>query len=106
MLGKAGLPKSILVDCSHDNSAKQPERQPEVVRAVLEQLTAGSTSIMGVMVESNLSSGNQPFPQPKDKLRYGVSITDACIGWETTVEVLENLAIAVSARRERADLVA
>ena len=84
LLAKAGLPQSILVDCSHDNSAKQPEKQPEVVRAVLEQLIAGSASIMGVMVESNLGRGNQPFPQSKENLRYGVSITDACIDWETT----------------------
>ena len=55
-----------------------------MVRAVLEQLIAGSASIMGVMVESNLGRGNQAFPQPKENLRYGVSITDACIDWATT----------------------
>ena len=84
LLAKAGLPKSILVDCSHDNSAKQPERQPEVLRAVLAQIVAGNTSIMGAMVESNLGAGNQAFPQPLDRLKYGVSITDACIDWPTT----------------------
>lgn len=98
LLAKAGLPKSILVDCSHDNSAKQPERQPEVVRAVLEQLTAGSSSIMGVMVESNLGAGNQPFPQPKEKLRYGVSITDACIDWPTTESLIREVHAALSPR--------
>jgi 3-deoxy-7-phosphoheptulonate synthase len=91
LLAKAGLPKSILVDCSHDNSSKQPERQPEVVRAVLDQLTAGSSSIMGAMVESNLGAGSQPFPQAKEKLRYGVSITDACIDWPTTEALIREI---------------
>ncbi len=62
LLAKAGLPKSILVDCSHDNSAKKPELQPEVMRAILAQITAGNTSIMGAMVESNLGAGSQTFP--------------------------------------------
>lgn len=84
LLAQAGLPKSILVDCSHDNSAKQPERQPEVMRELLGQITAGCASLMGAMIESNLGAGSQAFPQPKDHLRYGVSITDACIDWPTT----------------------
>ena len=84
MLEKASLPKSILVDCSHDNSAKKPELQPDVMRQLLAQITAGNHSIMGAMVESNLSAGSQPFPQPKANLRYGVSITDACIDWPST----------------------
>jgi 3-deoxy-7-phosphoheptulonate synthase len=84
LLDKAGLPKAILVDCSHDNSAKQPERQPEVLRTVLAQIAAGNTSIMGAMIESNLFAGNQPFPQPRERLRYGVSITDPCIDWPAT----------------------
>src|SRR5690606_32461364 len=74
LLAKAGLPKSILVDCSHDNSSKQPQRQPDVTREVLAQIVAGNNSIMGAMLESNLGAGNQPFPQPKENLRYGVSI--------------------------------
>jgi 3-deoxy-7-phosphoheptulonate synthase len=86
------------VDCSHDNSAKQPERQPEVVRQILEQLKAGSTSIMGVMVESNLGAGSQSFPQPKDKLRYGVSITDACIDWATTEALAREIHAALAPR--------
>src|SRR5213078_818000 len=87
LLAKAGLTKSILVDCSHDNSAKQPERQPEVMRELLAQIKAGNTSIIGAMVESNIAGGSQPFPQAKDKLRYGVSITDACIDWGTTASL-------------------
>jgi 3-deoxy-7-phosphoheptulonate synthase len=84
LLAKAGLPKSILVDCSHDNSAKKPELQPQVMRQLLAQITAGNRSIMGAMVESNLGAGSQPFPQPKTNLRYGVSITDGCIDWPAT----------------------
>lgn len=90
ILTKAGLPKAILVDASHDNSSKQPERQPEVVHALLAQITAGNTSIMGAMVESNLGAGNQPFPQPLDKLTYGVSITDGCIDWATTEKLVRD----------------
>ena len=92
------MPKSILVDCSHDNSAKQPERQPEVLRALLAQISAGNQSIMGAMVESNLESGSQPFPQPKEKLRYGVSITDGCIGWETTDALIREVHAGLAAR--------
>jgi 3-deoxy-7-phosphoheptulonate synthase len=98
LLAKAGLPKSILVDCSHDNSAKQPERQPEVLRALLAQIAAGNTSIMGAMVESNLLAGNQPFPQPKDQLLYGVSITDGCIDWETTEALVREIHASLAPR--------
>ncbi len=98
LLAQAGLPKSILVDCSHDNSAKQPERQPEVVREVLAQITAGNKSIMGAMVESNIGAGSQPFPQPKEKLTYGISITDSCIDWPTTEKLVRELHAALASR--------
>ena len=98
LLAKAGLIKSILVDCSHDNSAKQPERQPEVMQELLQQIAAGNTSIMGAMIESNLDAGNQPFPQPKEKLRYGVSITDGCIDWPTTEKLVRDLHTALAPR--------
>ncbi len=98
LLAKAGLPKAVLVDCSHDNSAKQPERQPEVMRALLAQMAAGNTSIMGAMLESNLSAGNQPFPQPRAQLRYGVSITDACIDWPTTESLVREIHAALAPR--------
>jgi 3-deoxy-7-phosphoheptulonate synthase len=98
LLVKAGLTKSILVDCSHDNSAKQPERQPEVMRQILAQIAAGNTSIIGAMVESNLEGGSQAFPQPKDKLRYGVSITDACIDWTTTAALVREIHSALAPR--------
>ncbi len=98
LLAKAGLPKAILVDCSHDNSAKQPARQPEVVRELLQQVAAGNTSIMGAMVESNLEAGSQPFPQPKENLRYGVSITDGCIDWTTTENLIREVHAALAPR--------
>ncbi|MBL9189187.1 MAG: 3-deoxy-7-phosphoheptulonate synthase [Opitutaceae bacterium] len=98
LLAKAGLPKAILVDCSHDNSAKKPELQPEVLRALLDQITAGNTSIMGAMIESNLGVGNQPFPQPKENLRYGVSITDGCIDWPTTEKLIRDLHAGLASR--------
>jgi 3-deoxy-7-phosphoheptulonate synthase len=84
LLEKAGLTKAILVDCSHDNSAKQPERQPEVLREIMGQIAAGNTSIIGAMIESNLAAGAQAFPRPREQLLYGVSITDSCIDWPTT----------------------
>lgn len=83
-LKKAGLKEAIMIDCSHGNSSKQPEKQPEVLDAIIAQVEAGDDSIIGAMVESNLNAGSQEFPAPKDQLRYGVSITDACIDWDTT----------------------
>jgi 3-deoxy-7-phosphoheptulonate synthase len=96
LLLKANLAKAILVDCSHDNSSKQPGRQPEVMRALLGQIAGGSTSLMGAMVESNLFAGNQPFPQPLSQLKYGVSITDACIDWPTTAALVHEIHAALA----------
>ena len=84
------------MDASHDNSRKQPERQPEVVRDLIGQLAAGNRSIMGMMIESNLHAGAQPFPQPKENLKYGVSITDGCIDWETTEKLVRELHSALA----------
>ena len=97
-LTKAGLIPSILVDCSHDNSAKKPERQPDVLRELLAQIAAGNTALMGAMIESNLEAGSQPFPQPRENLRYGVSITDGCIGWATTEALVRELHAALAPR--------
>jgi 3-deoxy-7-phosphoheptulonate synthase len=63
---------------------------------VLAQVTAGSTALMGAMIESNLEAGSQPFPQPRDRLRYGVSITDGCIGWATTEALVRELHAALA----------
>lgn len=98
LLGRAGLHRSILVDCAHDNSAKQPERQPEVMRELLAQISAGNTSIMGAMIESNLGAGSQPFPQPKEKLIEGISITDPCIDWPTTEKLVREIHAALGPR--------
>src|SRR5207249_4727016 len=83
-LEKAGLSPVLMVDCSHANSGKQHARQEEVWRCLLEQRRAGSRPLIGVMLESNLLEGNQAIPQNLAELRYGVSITDACLGWEVT----------------------
>jgi len=98
LLRSAGLPERVMIDLSHDNSAKQPERQPIVAAAVAGQLAAGDTTIVGVMLESFLVAGRQDLDGPGE-LVYGQSITDGCIGWGTTVEVLDGLARAARARR-------
>jgi 3-deoxy-7-phosphoheptulonate synthase len=98
LLGKSGLSKSILVDCSHDNSHKQPEKQPEVVRNLLDQINKGNESVFGAMIESNLEEGSQAFPQPREKLLYGVSITDACIGWRCTESLIREVYSGLESR--------
>jgi 3-deoxy-7-phosphoheptulonate synthase len=98
LLEAAGLFNSILVDCSHDNSEKKPELQPEVMRALLKQIEGGNTSIMGAMIESNLLAGSQAFPQPIKNLRRGVSITDGCIGWETTETLIREVHSSLALR--------
>ncbi|MFM7205302.1 MAG: 3-deoxy-7-phosphoheptulonate synthase [Planctomycetaceae bacterium] len=85
---KAGLPPRIVVDCSHANSGKDPTRQSIVWRDVLAQRAAGDRSIVGMMLESNLHAGSQPVQADRSKLAYGVSVTDACIGWEETEQLL------------------
>jgi 3-deoxy-7-phosphoheptulonate synthase len=95
-LEQAGLEKAILIDCSHGNSGKDPQRQPEVLRDVVGQLRGGTQAVLGAMLESNLLAGSQPFPRPRESLVYGQSITDACIDWGTTerlvLEIAERLA--------------
>ena len=83
-LAKAGVSKNIMVDCSHANSSKQPELQPSVLENVANQILEGNTSIIGLMIESNLHAGNQDIPANLDDLKYGVSVTDGCIDWATT----------------------
>ena len=87
-LAKANLPTGLMVDCSHANSNKVPARQEDVWNSVIEQRLAGNRALIGVMIESFLSEGAQPFPRPVNELQYGVSITDACISWETTERML------------------
>jgi 3-deoxy-7-phosphoheptulonate synthase len=87
-LEKAGVPCNIMVDCSHANSNKQPELQPLVVENVANQIIEGNKSIVGLMIESNINAGSQSIPANLDELAYGVSVTDGCIGWETTEQCL------------------
>jgi 3-deoxy-7-phosphoheptulonate synthase len=124
-LAKAGLRQRLMVDCSHGNSLKDHKNQPKVAAVLAEQIEAGETGIMGVMIEShinegtllgswasvclyhqaNSSSGSQKVPKEgKGGLQYGVSITDACIGWQDTLSVLELLANAVKKRKEILDV--
>jgi 3-deoxy-7-phosphoheptulonate synthase len=102
-LTKAKLPATLMVDCSHANSSKQHEKQLEVARDIAAQISSGSKSVFGVMVESHLHAGAQKFTPGKDdssKLEYGKSITDACLGWDDSLESLEVLSAAVKARRK------
>jgi len=89
-LKKAGLPANLVVDCSHANSYKKPELQPLVMSDVIQQIRHGNESLVGVMIESNIVSGNQPIPKDLSQLKYGCSVTDGCIGWEETVEMLRS----------------
>ena len=85
---KAGLPGNIVVDCSHANSYKNPDLQPLVMADVVNQIRMGNRSLVGVMIESNLVDGNQPIPADLKQLKYGCSVTDACIDWEATERML------------------
>jgi 3-deoxy-7-phosphoheptulonate synthase len=87
-LEKAGLNKNIMIDCSHANSSKDPALQPLVMQDATNQILDGNKSIIGLMVESNLAWGNQSIPKDLNELKYGVSVTDACIDWETTEKAI------------------
>ena len=103
-LEAAGLRPSVMVDCSHANSYKTAERQTEVAQAIAEQVSNGSHAIFGVMVESHIQAGAQKFTPGKDdprQLEYGKSITDACLGWDDTAQLLQTLSDAVQARRQK-----
>jgi 3-deoxy-7-phosphoheptulonate synthase len=101
---KAGLPATLMVDCSHANSSKQHQKQLDVARDIAAQMAGGSRQVFGVMVESHLTQGAQKFSPGKDSvsaLAYGQSITDACLGWEDSQRTLQLLSEAVKVRRER-----
>lgn len=97
-LSAAGLPAILMIDCSHGNSSKNYLLQKEVARDVASQLSSGDQRIIGVMVESHLNEGRQNHA-PGCQLEYGQSITDACLGWQDTVQLLETLADSVRQRR-------
>ena len=92
---RAGLTPTIMVDCSHANSGKDPSAQPAVARDVLGQVREGNGSIVGIMLESHIHSGSQRIPDNLDELRYGVSVTDGCIDWATTEALLREAADAL-----------
>ncbi|HSH91925.1 MAG TPA: 3-deoxy-7-phosphoheptulonate synthase [Ramlibacter sp.] len=103
-LEAAKLPQTLMVDCSHANSSKQHEKQIDVAREIARQVAKGSYRVFGLMVESHLNSGSQKFAAGKDDpqaLEYGKSITDPCLGWGDSLQVLELLAESVKARRAR-----
>lgn len=96
------LPERLMVDCSHGNSLKDHKNQPKVAKVLAEQIENGEEAIMGVMIESHINEGAQKVPaEGKAGLKYGVSITDACIGWDDTEQVLQTLAASVRTRREK-----
>jgi 3-deoxy-7-phosphoheptulonate synthase len=100
----AKLTPNIMVDCSHGNSRKKHENQILVAKDLEEQISNGNKDIVGVMIESNLKAGRQDLPpEGADGLKFGVSITDACIAWDDTVNVLKGLAEAIKVRRSKSN---
>ncbi|MDY6828115.1 MAG: 3-deoxy-7-phosphoheptulonate synthase [Pseudomonadota bacterium] len=99
-LEAAGVSSNIVIDCSHANSNKQPELQPLVLEDVGHQVFEGNRSIVGAMLESNLNAGNQPIPKDLADLKYGVSVTDACIDWPTTEAAILKLRDKVADKLE------
>ena len=91
-LHEADLPNRIVIDCSHANTNKNYAAQPLVVRDCAEQVINGNQSIIGLMLESNLGEGNQKIPADRAALKYGVSVTDGCIDWDTTALTLREVA--------------
>jgi 3-deoxy-7-phosphoheptulonate synthase len=100
-LAENHLPQRLVIDASHGNSSRDFRRQPDVIRSIAEQVSSGGTGVVGAMLESFLVEGRQDLTNPSS-LTYGQSITDACIGWDTTEATLDELARAVRARRTRA----
>jgi 3-deoxy-7-phosphoheptulonate synthase len=100
-LARAKLPERLMIDCSHANASKQFKRQMDVARDIAAQIAGGERRIVGAMVESHLVEGRQEL-SPGKPLQYGQSVTDACLGWKDSLEVLETLATAVMERRKHA----
>jgi len=91
-LEKDGLSGNIMVDCSHANSSKDPSIQPLVMDNIAQQINEGNESIVGLMVESNINWGNQSIPEDLSELQYGISVTDACIDWDTSESSMRDFA--------------
>ncbi|MEX2130096.1 MAG: 3-deoxy-7-phosphoheptulonate synthase [Pseudohongiellaceae bacterium] len=92
MLTKGGVSNNIVIDCSHANSSKDPDVQPLVLKDVTHQILEGNKSIIGVMLESNINRGSQSIPKDLSQLKYGVSVTDACMDWDTTEKAVHEMA--------------
>jgi len=92
-MAKAKLPANIVVDCSHANSSKKPELQPLVMADIVNQIRNGNKSLLGVMIESNLEAGNQSIPADLSQLKYGCSVTDGCVDWDTTEKMIRDAAV-------------
>lgn len=88
LLLQAQLPERLLIDCSHDNSFRKAEQQPPVFQSVIHQIIEGNNNIRGILLESNLHEGNQSFTADLSKLKYGVSLTDPCLNWTTTEQLI------------------
>ena len=97
LMRKSRTPDRLVIDCSHANCGKDHTKQPIAFRDVLQQRVEGNTGIVGVMLESHLNAGNQSFPADKGKLQYGVSITDPCVDWQTTEQLLREAYDALGA---------
>ena len=105
-LAKAKLPQNIVVDCSHANSWKKPDLQPLVMKDVIHQIREGNQSVVGLMIESFIEPGNQPIPTDLSQLKYGCSVTDACVGWDDTADMIRKAHAVLSEalqRRSRAE---
>ena len=100
LLEKNALPRQLMIDCSHGNSLKDHKNQPKVAKDIATQLAEGSSDIAAVMVESNLEQGNQKLSDDLSALKYGQSVTDACVDWGDTELILDELAQGVRSRRE------
>lgn len=96
VLEKNGMDKSIMIDCNHANSGKDPYKQPEILEDIVKQKKDGNKSIIGFMVESHINGGNQSMPEDLSELKYGVSITDACIDWSGTESMFKDAAASLS----------
>jgi 3-deoxy-7-phosphoheptulonate synthase len=90
LLKEAGVAQAIMVDCSHGNSEKRHERQTEVLSSILSSRAKGCREMVGFMVESNLVAGRQDIPDDLSDLVYGMSVTDACVGWDSTLTMLRS----------------
>jgi 3-deoxy-7-phosphoheptulonate synthase len=97
---KSGVSPSLMIDCSHGNSGKDPERQPLILEDIVKQVASGHDHIHSVMLESNLKGGSQQVPADLNELEYGVSITDGCLGWETTEKALRETHAVLAGRSQ------